>query len=218
MGIITLIILLVVVLVVVVTLAQTRASSTQKVVSNQVVSRSGMKDAKYSGTMFTTSYSKKSNVDDKIHNSSYCFDTNDYLGKAADAKSEAKQAVKERDFDKAWGLFHEQKEYYVKHANRIGFIARDALSLDSTVHEDLANILRVGGKHHDAFFNILYWVIASRHRPIKRHEQKLKAYFNRCKFKNTTIEDVCDYIAGCGNTIVNPIKIREQVERWRSFE
>ncbi|EJG0733295.1 hypothetical protein C4G28_RS10615 [Vibrio parahaemolyticus] len=38
------------------------------------------------------------------------FDNVDYLGKAASAGTKAKQAVKNKKYDKAWKLFHEQKE------------------------------------------------------------------------------------------------------------
>ena len=44
----------------------------------------------------------------------------DYLGKAADAKHAAKTAIKAGQHDKAWGLFHEQKEHYLKHAQKSG--------------------------------------------------------------------------------------------------
>ena len=123
------------------------------------------------------------------------FAANDFLGKAAQAGHAAKDAVKAKEFDKAWGLFHEQKSFYGQHANRCGFTARQLLALDSSVHEEIANILRIERKHHDAMTNIVYWVLAGAERPIKRHEQKFKAYFYRCKFENTTLEQATKQIS-----------------------
>lgn len=123
------------------------------------------------------------------------FTANDFLGKAAQAGHAAKDAVKAKEFDKAWGLFHEQKSFYGQHAKRCGFTARQLLALDSSVHEEMANVLRIEGKHHDAIINIVYWVLAGGERPIKRHEQKFKAYFNRCKFERTTLEQAIKEIS-----------------------
>ncbi|MEL0629997.1 hypothetical protein [Psychromonas aquatilis] len=139
----------------------------------------------------------------------------DTLTLAAKAGNEAKQAIKDKDYNKAWGLLSEQKQLYMKHSQAIGCSAQNALSLDSNVHENYANILRLENKHHDAFFHILYWVIASYHRPIQKHEQKLVAYFNRCKFKNTTIDDIQAYVKKHGPSLVNALEIKEQVKQWK---
>ncbi|MBI9036464.1 MAG: hypothetical protein JEZ03_18560 [Bacteroidales bacterium] len=176
-----------------------------------IVTFTRLKKAKHSNNK---AHEEVTNIQEMISE----FQENDCLGKAGEAGTKAKQALKEKDFNEAWRLFNEQKSHYMEHANKCGFSAQDALSLDSTVHENLANILRIEGKHHDAFFNILYWVIASHHRPIKKHKQKLIAYFNRCKFKNTTIDDVNNYIEKHGNTLVNVLEIKEQVAKWRATE
>lgn len=159
--------------------------------NHRVVSRSGMTKAKYSGKMFSLS-----SQDVESSDSLACgeemesnFLENDFLGKAAEAGHKAKDAVKAKKYDEAWGLYHKQKELYMKHANRSGFTPMQVLALDASVHENLANILRLEGKHKDALANIVYWVIAGSERPIKRHKQKLQAYFNRCDFKNTSLED-----------------------------
>lgn len=81
------------------------------------------------------------------------------------------------------------------HAQSQGWSARHTLVLDASVHEDLANILRLEKRHKDALANIIYWVAASRHRPIKKNADKLRVYFNRCKLKNTTLEDVETYLS-----------------------
>lgn len=122
------------------------------------------------------------------------FRENDFLGKAAEAGHKAKAAAKAKQYDEAWGLYHEQKSLYIQHANRSGFTARQVLALDASVHEEMANILRLEGKHQDALVHIIYWVLAGSDRPIKRHQQKLKGYFNRCKFKETTLSDAMKVI------------------------
>lgn len=123
------------------------------------------------------------------------FQENDFLGKAAEAGHQAKAAVKDKQYDKAWGLYHEQKSFYMQHANRSGFTANQVLAFDASVHENMANILRLEKKHEDALVNIVYWVLAGVDRPIKRHQQKLKSYFNRCKFKNTELTEAERIIA-----------------------
>ncbi len=112
----------------------------------------------------------------------------DFLGKAADAKHAAKAAVKAGQHDKAWGLFDEQKEYYLKHAQKSGFDAEQVMRMGGSVSEDFANILRIEKKHRQALVHILYWTATSTI-PIKRHDTKLAAYFGRCKFENTSLGD-----------------------------
>lgn len=114
----------------------------------------------------------------------------DYLARAAQAKHEAKAAVKNKNFDLAWRNFHIQKDNYLKHATKCSFTLRQTLALDACVHEEMANVLRMEGRHFQAFTDILYWVIAQSERTKKRHHTKLKAYFNRCKFTKIEFEDV----------------------------
>jgi len=142
----------------------------------------------------------------------------DYLGMAAQAKRNAEAAVKDKNYDKAWALLHEQKDFYMKHANRSGFSVIQVLALDSTVHESLANILRLEGKHEDAFTHLLYCVISHKHRPIKRHSQKLVAYFNRCKFKYIKITDVTEFIAMGDWEAPDFITAKNKVVTMRQFE
>ena len=68
------------------------------------------------------------------------FQKNDFLGKAAEAGHKAKAAVKDKQYDKAWGFYHEQKSFYMQHANRSGFTAKQALALDASVHEDILRV------------------------------------------------------------------------------
>lgn len=123
------------------------------------------------------------------------FQKNDFLGKAAEVGRKAKAAVKSKQYDEAWGLYHDQKSFYMQHANRTGFTAKQVLALDASVHEEMANILRLENKHEDALVNIVYWVLAGVDRPIKRHQQKLRSYFNRCKFKNIELAEAENDIA-----------------------
>ena len=113
------------------------------------------------------------------------FQKNDFLGKAAEAGHKAKVAVKAKQYDEAWGFYHDQKSFYMQHANRSGFTDKQVVALDASVHENMANILRLRNKHEDALVHIVYWILAGSDRPLKRHQQKLQSYFNRCKFKNT---------------------------------
>lgn len=143
------------------------------------------------------------------------FSKNDYLGKAAIAGHEAKAAVNAKEYDKAWGLYHQQKELYMQHANRSGFTKRQVLALDSQVHENLANILRIEKKNEDALAHILYWVIANNDRPIKRHQQKLAAYFNRCKFENTSIDEAIRFsVSNLKST--DYLTAQSEVAKWRA--
>lgn len=123
------------------------------------------------------------------------FQRNDFLGKAAEADRKAKAAAIDKQYDKACRLYQEQKIFYMQHANRSGFTAKQSLALDASVHEDMANILRLENKHEDALVHIVYWVLAGADRPIKRHQQKLKSYFNRCKLENTELSEAERIIA-----------------------
>tara|TARA_R110002060_G_scaffold78104_2_gene90643 strand:- start:96 stop:323 length:228 start_codon:yes stop_codon:yes gene_type:complete len=65
------------------------------------------------------------------------------LGKAAEAKHAAKDAIKRKKLDEAWRLLHEQKWYYGQHVNSGigGFTPASALALNSTVHEDICKYI-----------------------------------------------------------------------------
>ena len=105
----------------------------------------------------------------------------DYLGKAAYEKQSAKIAIKEKRFDDAWRHLSNQKDYYLRHASRMKFSEIQILVIDSSPHEDMANILRLEGKHKNALSNISYTYKAgySANRPIITLEKKLEAYYNR---------------------------------------
>lgn len=109
----------------------------------------------------------------------------DYLGKAANEKQAAKIAIKEKRLDDAWRHLSNQKILYLKHAHRERFSAIHTLVIDSSPHEDMANILRLEGKHKNALSNMSYRfkAVHSADRPIITLEKKLEAYYNRA-YKN----------------------------------
>lgn len=143
------------------------------------------------------------------------FTKHDYLGKAAEAKHKAKKAVKEKDFDTAWGLLHEEKQLYLQHGERCNFTQAETIALDGCVSEEFANILRLEGNHDQALAHILYWIMSrAEDRVIKRQEQKLRAYCNRCKFDGVDLEDVQYYIGTARHT-PDIRNIQCQVSEWR---
>lgn len=137
----------------------------------------------------------------------------DHLYDAAAAGAKAKEAAAAGKFDEAWGLYQDQKQHYLKHAARSGFTKAQVLALDASVSESLANILRLEGKHHDALVHIVYWVAASS-RVTKSQQQKIPAYFNRCKFKNITLSEFTTLIE---TSRPNPDfkKFRDIIYGWR---
>ncbi len=103
----------------------------------------------------------------------------DYLALAAVARRQAAEAEKQGDFDAAWRACQDEKSHFMAHASAQQFSVENTLSLDATVHERMANLLRKEKRHNEAFVHIIYWVSAQRHRPIKRHTDKFRAYYNR---------------------------------------
>lgn len=103
----------------------------------------------------------------------------DYLALAAVARRQAAEAEKLGDFEAAWRACQDEKSHFMAHASAQQFSVENTLSLDATVHERMANLLRKEKRHNEAFVHIIYWVSAQRHRPIKRHTDKFRAYYNR---------------------------------------
>jgi hypothetical protein len=112
----------------------------------------------------------------------------DYFLNAAIEAREAELAVKEKRYDDAWRHYHQKKMCYMQQANRVGD-AKYAIELDASVHEHLANILRLEGKHREALPHIIYWVLGGRRIPLKKHNTKFKSYFSKCDFKNTPLTE-----------------------------
>ena len=142
----------------------------------------------------------------------------DYLGKAASSGRKAKEALKSKNYDLAWRYYNEQQSYYHQHINRSGsFSKKEVLRLDASVSEDFANVLRLEKKHDQALVHIIYWISASASWPIKRHQQKLEAYFNRCRFKKPSQKTVRNFIK---EQNANPDfrSIQNQISLWRIQE
>ncbi len=123
--------------------------------------------------------------------------SDDYLGLAANAGHTAKKVLKDKDYEEAWKLYNQQKMYYMQHAERQNWNARDTIRLDSSVHENLANILRLEGKHKDALVNLIY-CIACNEGPTKSILKKLPAYLKRAKLQNFNIDDLELFIKQLG--------------------
>lgn len=139
----------------------------------------------------------------------------DHLGKAAVLGDESQRAVKEGRYDEAWGLIHDQKHHYLLHAKNYGMTARQTLALDGSLHVALANIRRLEGNHDDALVHVLY-AEATSDRRTKSGGQKLRAYFNRCKFRTTTLDDAVAFLEqrrAQPSIRANQIKIAEWRER-----
>lgn len=141
-------------------------------------------------------------------------DRNDYLGNAALASDKARSAVSTGDFNSAWGFYQEAKDNYLQHAIRENFTPAQTLAIDSSVSQPLANILRLEGKHRDALVHIVYW-IACDPRPSKMQQQKLRAYFNRCKFTDAVLADV-EALASISRVSPDFISIRSTIGGWSS--
>jgi hypothetical protein len=139
------------------------------------------------------------------------FDTADYLGDAARLGKEADRAVREKRYDEAWRLLHEQKARYGKHAARYGMTAPQAIALDASVHEALANIRRLEGNHDDALVHLLYCVWSSG-RPTKAQEKKIEIYLKRCGFAGVTLDD----LRRIGKSSRDFQAIRTIVTEWRA--
>lgn len=137
----------------------------------------------------------------------------DYLGEAANEKQAAKTAIKEKRFDDAWRHLNNQKEYYLRHASRMGFSKTDTLVIDSSPHEDMANILRLEGKHKNALSNMSYTYKAAytASRPIITLEKKLEAYYNRA-YKKQPFKRFLSLLKALPNS--DFVSVRDFVEKF----
>ncbi|WP_250222267.1 hypothetical protein [Acinetobacter baumannii] len=135
----------------------------------------------------------------------------DYLGHAANSKKLAQIAIKERRFDDAWKHLNHQKDYYLKHASRMGFSKTETLVIDSSPHEDMANVLRLEGKHKNALSSISYTYMAAytANRPIITLEKKLEAYYNRA-YKKQPFKKFLSLLKALPNS--DYISVRDLVE------
>ena len=103
------------------------------------------------------------------------YSDNNFLGDAAEFKQQGVLSVKNKEYSKAWEAFHKQKHCFMKHADEHNFTAQQTLALDASVGENLANILRLEGKHVDALVHIIYWVSTSSR--ITKVQEKTNSLF-----------------------------------------
>ena len=141
-------------------------------------------------------------------------DEDNYLGRASVANQKAKLAMKDKKFDISWWLLNQQKILYMAHAQRAEFTVRQTTQLDSSVHADMANVLRLEGKDINALCHIIYQV-AGDTRPITDSvTKKLRAYFNRAKLMNTGFDQVLNYaITSKESPDFN--EVQSKVSGWR---
>lgn len=137
----------------------------------------------------------------------------DFLGPAATVGRNAAAAVKAGEYDKAWAFYQEQKALYMQHANQYGMTKKQAIALDASLHMGMANVLRLEGCHHDALAHAVYCVKGGSSVTSKAAEQKLRAYFNRCKLKNTTFGEVIGF-ASEPNGLANLRSTQAKVKDW----
>jgi len=98
----------------------------------------------------------------------------DYFGKGFEFRNKAREAVKEKNLDEAWGLYHKAKEAFLIYYNGNPELHGNGLSLEASIHEELANICRLEKRHNDALFHILYWITGVSEK-LKKHDSKLKS-------------------------------------------
>ena len=140
-------------------------------------------------------------------------DMTDYLGQAANAGGKAKAASDAGDFDGAWRLYHEQKALYLKHANRSEFTPVQAIALEGSVNRNLANLLRIEGRHLEALVHFLYYFATSPRR-TKTDEKQIVAYYNRSEIKAVDIDKVRAFAENLG-PIPNFRLIQSTCTQWK---
>ncbi|WP_148716495.1 hypothetical protein [Chitinolyticbacter meiyuanensis] len=141
----------------------------------------------------------------------------DYLGRAAEAHTKARIAWRDKHYDEAWGNLITQKQLYLQHAIREKFSAHELLALDASVDVHMANVLRMEGRHRQAFLHIMYAMMAGRTSFDIGAAERVAVYYRRAKLTKTSLSDVLDYArAHCGR--VEFTEIREQTAWWFSKE
>lgn len=139
-------------------------------------------------------------------------DMTDYLGQAASAGQKAKAAADAGDFDGAWRHYHEQKAHYLNHANKSEFTPAQAIALEGSVHRNLANLLRIEGRHLEALVHFLYYYATSPKR-TKTDEKQIEAYYNRSKIKAVNVDQVRSFAQNLG-PIPNFRLIQSTCSQW----
>jgi hypothetical protein len=120
----------------------------------------------------------------------------DYGSLSASALMRAKKAIKEKRFDDAWGLLHQAKISGVEHCkSQPNNCSRmQLIYYETRPHAAMANILRMEKKHTQALIDYTYFVTDSENLTVKYKRKKLRAYFNRAKLSNITLDEYKDFI------------------------
>lgn len=116
----------------------------------------------------------------------------DYLVMRAIARDLAEISIKNGDFDKAWGLLHEEQSACFSHANKAKFNAEQMFELISPIAIKRANLLRIEGNFLEALNQIIYGHLMGGKRTSTL--KKVQTYFQRCKFKNTEFSELTEFI------------------------
>ena len=127
----------------------------------------------------------------------------DFLWLDKICRDAAKEAAGNQKFDLAWKYWHEA----------MSFVHKQNPHAHGIYHDELANILRKEGRHKQALGHIIYWVACGRDRPLKSHESKFRAYFNRLKFSYMTLSEAEAFV----ESLKGPPDLRaifQAVESW----
>ena len=137
----------------------------------------------------------------------------DCLGRAAVYGKKASTAVKEKEFDLAWWIYHQIKALHFEHANKFNFAQEHIIGMDSGISKSFGNILRLEGKHQQALVHILYWQLGETRPNVKRNVKKIRAYYNRSKISSITFEDLIEWMDSW-NGLADYAAIQNQVSDW----
>lgn len=135
----------------------------------------------------------------------------DHLEEANKYKNIAQNLIKKHDYSAAWDNLSKQKEHYLHYSSNNNSNEKQALDLDSSIHEDYAQILKYENKHKHALINIIYYLSSSEKTQSK--QKKLQTYFEQAKLKNISYRQVEDYTFQARTTI-NYNKIEKTFEKW----
>jgi hypothetical protein len=141
----------------------------------------------------------------------------DCLGRAAVLKKKATVAVKEKEFDIAWWIYNNVKALYLEHAAKCKFDNKAVIGIDSGTSREMANVLRLEGKHQQALVHVLYWQLGESRPQVKRDVKKLKAYYNRSKLAAISFDQMIEWMDSYQG-LANYSTIQAKVGFWTSNE
>lgn len=139
----------------------------------------------------------------------------DCLGRAAVLKKKATVAVKEKEFDIAWWIYNTVQALYLEHATKRKFDNKAVIGIDSSISREMANVLRLEGKHQQALVHILYWQLGEARPQVKRDIKKLKAYYNRSKLTLISFDQMIEWMDSYQG-LANYSTIQAKVAGWIS--